>query len=148
MKRFLALDYGRRRVGTAISDPLGLTAQPAEVLDGRDLNALIDRICALVEEKDIDIIIVGYPLHMSGESGQAASRTARFAKRLERAAKVPVELRDERLTSVQARKMLQQMGIKPSRDKSKIDALSAALILQNALDRYRAEANRDAKELD
>ncbi len=148
MKRILALDYGRRRVGIAYSDPLGLTAQPSGVLDGRNLDLLIKEICGLIAEMHVEKVIVGYPLNMNGQRGQSASRVSRFADRLFSETEIPVELWDERLTSVQAQKIIHQMGKKTGQNKDKIDTLSAVLILQNYLDHHRLKANNDEKECD
>ena len=146
MKSILALDYGRRRVGIACSDALGLTAQPYGVLDGRNRDLLISEIDKLISEKQIQKIIIGYPLNLKGQTGSATNRVERFAERLTSATKIPVELWDERLTSVQAQKVIHQMGKKPSQHKAKIDTLSAVLILQNYIDHHQMRQNRDEKE--
>lgn len=148
MKRILALDYGRRRVGVAISDPLGVTAQPAGVMDGRDMEKLIHQISKLIKQKHIEKILLGYPLHMSGETGRGTQRVSQFADRLFKETKIPVKLWDERLTSVQAQNLLHQMGRKPSRNKDKIDTISAVLILQNYLEHQQFRQQQDKKETD
>ena len=148
MKRILALDYGRRRVGVACSDPLGLTAQPHGIIDGRKMDLLITEINKLISEKQIQKVIVGYPLNLKGQTGSAADRVSRFAERLSSVVNIPVELWDERLTSVQAQKTIHQMGKKPSQNKAKIDTLSAVLILQNYIDHHQMNPIHDEKECD
>ena len=148
MKRILALDYGRRRVGVACSDTLGLTAQPLGVLDGRHMDQLITEISKLISEKRVQKIIVGYPLNLKGETGSSADRVSRFADRLSSITGLSVTLWDERLTSIQAQKAIHQMGKKPSRNKDRIDTLSAVLILQNYMDHHPIKSNRDEKECD
>jgi len=148
VKRILALDYGRRRVGLACSDPLGFTAQPYGVLNGRNMDLLIKEICTLIAEMQIEKVVVGYPLNLNGQIGPSANRVSRFADRLSSIADVSVELWDERLTSVQAHKIIHQMGKKPSQNKEKIDTLSAVLILQNYIDYHQLKPHSAEKECD
>jgi len=132
--RILGLDYGRRRVGVAVSDPLGLTAQPFETWSGLRREEVVESTCILVERMGVERVVVGFPLTLRGERGRMAREVERFADKLSQRIRVPVTLWDERLTSVQAQRFLQQMGEKPSRKKERVDLIASVLLLQNYLD--------------
>ncbi len=136
MRRLLALDYGRRRIGVAASDPLGLTAQPLCAIElGRDAAfAEIVRIC---EEREVERIVVGLPLRMDGSEGDMAKEVRAFAIEVERRAGRPVDLIDERLTSHAAEEALK--GTKrrrQHREQGRIDAMAAAQILRDYMDTH------------
>ncbi len=136
--RVAAIDFGKARVGVAVSDELGAMAHPRPALDGKNRRALLNALVSLAEEEGIERFVVGYPLSMSGESGVAARRVARFCQQLAQATRVAVELVDERLTSVQAERELVASGTKKRDRQGKIDGVAAAIILQTWLDRRRA----------
>ena len=137
MGRILGLDYGRRRVGVAVSDPLGLTAQPFETWNGLRREEVVESTCILVERMGVERVVVGFPLTLRGERGRMAREVERFADKLSQRIRVPVTLWDERLTSVQAQRFLQQMGEKPSRKKERVDLIASVLLLQNYLDHQK-----------
>ena len=145
MARILCLDYGRRRVGVAVSDPLGLTAQPVETWTGVSREKLLERICALIEEMGVEKIVLGLPLTLKGERGDMAQEVERFASELHHRGGIPVTLWDERFTSVQARRIIRQKGEKPSRKKEEIDLIAAVLLLQNYLD-FQRESSVNSQE--
>jgi len=130
----LALDFGERRIGVAASDALGLTASPLTVLDRTSLADDIAKIGDLARRRRADRIILGLPLNMDGSAGPAARRARRFAARLQRDLDIPVELWDERLTTVQAERALISSNARRDRRRAVRDAVSAALILQAYLD--------------
>ncbi len=136
-ERILALDFGSRRIGVAVSDPLGIIAQPlAPILrkgNGRDIEA----IGALVREYSAVLVLVGLPLTLGGDEGTQAKRTRAFAERIREHLEIPVEMWDERLTTVQAERHLIASGIRREKRRDLRDSLSAVLVLQNALD-YRS----------
>jgi putative Holliday junction resolvase len=134
--RILGLDYGRRRVGVAVSDPLGITAQPLTTWTGLGETELFRKIVSLIPEMDIQAVVVGDPLTTKGERGIMSERVGRFVRRLSQIISVPVHLQDERLTSVEAQRVLRDSGEKPSRNKEAVDRVSAVLILQTYLDRH------------
>lgn len=138
--RVAAIDYGKARVGLAVSDELGAMAHPRPALDGRNRRALLEALTMITEEEGIERFVVGYPLSMSGESGVAAQRVARFCQQLARATGVEVELVDERLTSVQAERQLTESGVKKRNRQAKVDGVAAAIILQTWLDARRGQA--------
>lgn len=137
MGSVLGLDYGRQRIGVAVSDPLGLTAQPVETWSGLRWEEVVQRICKLVEQKDVERVVVGFPLTLKGKKGFFAREVEQFVERLRHSISIPVTLWDERMTSIQARRLLHQMGEKPSRRKEKVDLISSVLLLQNYLDYTR-----------
>ena len=146
MRRILGLDYGRRRVGVAVSDLLGMTAQPFATWSGLSDAELVRKIDSLISEMDIRQVVLGDPLTTKGESGAMSERVRRFATQLSRAIPVPVQLQDERLTTVEAHRILKDVGRKPSRDKEIVDRVAAVLILQTYLDRH--SVNRRETEED
>ncbi len=131
MIRILALDLGEARVGVALSDPLGMTAQPLEVVPRYKL---LQRLPELIAEYEVTRIVVGLPLRLDGSKGQAALAVKAAAKEIEDAVKLEVELWDERLTTAQAQRIM--IGADSSRKdrKANIDKVAAALILQSYLD--------------
>ncbi len=131
MIRILALDLGEARVGVALSDPLGMTAQPLEVVPRY---RLLERLPELVSEYDVQRIVVGLPLRLDGSKGQAAQAVKVAAKEIEAAVKLPVELWDERLTTAQAQRMLIGADVSRKGRKNNVDKVAAALILQSYLD--------------
>ena len=137
--RVLGLDMGQRRIGVALSDALGLTAQPLTVLERRGTTADLDALAALVAQHQVETIVVGLPLTMRGERGPQAQRTASFADTLRRKVSVPVELVDERLTTVQGERALLETDTSRRKRKQVIDQVAAQLILQQYLDRRRAK---------
>ncbi|GAB4331869.1 MAG: Holliday junction resolvase RuvX [Calditrichia bacterium] len=135
MKRYLALDYGEKRVGVAVSDPLGMMAHGKETIQVKSEKQLLMAIEALLQEYDIARIVLGLPLKLSGEESEKSQIVRQFGEKLLAAFGIPVDYLDERLTSVQVHGILHQMGKKPSRHKARVDQMSAQLILQTYLDR-------------
>ena len=120
-RRVLAVDYGRKRIGLALSDALGLTAQPLAILMRVNRQNDLRRLREACRTHGVTHIIVGHPLHMTGEAGEMADEAARFAARLEKEIGIGVELVDERLTSWEAERLLEEQAGKIFRD----DSLSA-----------------------
>lgn len=134
MPRILALDLGKKRVGIAVSDPLGVTAQGLKTYERRNRRADLDHIAALMREHDVEVAVIGLPLHLSGGSGRQAEHARHFAGALARHSGVEVVLWDERLTTVEASRVLRESGVSLEKRKRAVDRLSAVLILQNYLD--------------
>lgn len=134
--RKLALDVGDRRIGVALSDPLGMLASPLTTIERStpDTEAAIDDILAIAEEHEAGEILVGIPYLMSGRIGAQARITIDFAEALAERTHITVTRIDERLSSVQADRMLSQSGASATRDKGRTDAAAAAVILQAYLD--------------
>lgn len=131
MIRVLALDLGEARVGVALSDPLGMTAQPLEVIERWRLLA---RLREIIAEYEVQRIVVGYPLKLDGSEGPAAIAVKAATAEIEKETGLPVELWDERLTTAQANRMMIGGDVRRADRKSKIDKVAAALILQSYLD--------------
>lgn len=143
--RILAIDYGRKRIGLALSDELGLTAQPLATVVRTNRRDNLRRLRDICLTQGVGRIIVGYPLHLSGEAGEMAQETARFAERLKKETGIHVELLDERLTSWAARQMIAELEPSQSaRKKRAIDDVAAALLLREYLD----QSTHRAKEKD
>jgi len=133
--RILALDLGKKRIGLAISDPLGVTAQGLDTLERANIRADVAELAGLISERGVSLILMGKPLHMSGQEGRQAAWARDFAERLNRATGVQVEFRDERLTTVQAERVLREGGVRLRGDRARsVDRLSAVLLLQDYLD--------------
>lgn len=135
----LGVDVGQARVGLAASDGAGILAHPVATLtrdeaDGTDL----DRIALEVQERGAVAVVVGLPRSLSGEEGLAARAARRYAEALQRRVEVPVRLWDERLTTVDAHRLLRDSGVPGRSQRGVIDQAAAVLILQAALDARRA----------
>ena|SRR3989338_9233896 len=137
--RLLALDVGERRIGVALSDPLGITAQRLTVLERKDRAQDIEAILRLVKQHKVEELVVGLPLTMRGEKGAQAQKVLAFAQELRRQVGVPVELLDERLTTVQGTRALIETGTSRRARKQVIDQVAAQLILQQFLDTKRKD---------
>jgi putative Holliday junction resolvase len=130
----MALDVGKRRIGIAVSDPLGITAQGLPTLERTRIRDDLDRLAALADENEVRLILVGEPRHMSGDQSRQGEYTHEFADRLTARTGVPIEYWDERLTSVQAGRVLRQSGISIEKRAKAVDRLSAVILLESYLD--------------
>ncbi len=140
--RYLGLDVGSRRIGVAVSDELGLTAQPVLTLERRgnrrdDLRSLA-RLC---RRFGVAGIVVGNPLHLSGEASPRAAKTQAFAAKLGELTGLPIHLWDERLTTREAHTILYEAGHARQMHRKVVDQVAAALILQSFLDRKQGSVN-------
>lgn len=138
--RILAIDYGRRRIGLALSDESGATAHPLATLQRVNRRSDLRRLREICREKGVGRVIVGHPLHMSGEAGEMAAEAARFAERVKKATGIETELVDERLTSWQAEQMAGEMASAKRRKESQLDDVAAAILLREYLERQNANA--------
>ena len=132
--RILAIDHGTKRIGIAISDELKMIAQPLEYVAAEPLAAFLARLKTLLAEKEVELILVGMPRNMDGSYGPAAQKAEAFAAVLRAAITVPIKMRDERLTTLQANKMMIQGKVRRDKRKEKVDQMAAALLLQSYLD--------------
>jgi len=137
--RVLAIDLGTKNIGTAVSDELGITVRPLETIrrsaDERD----IARLQSLVEDLDAKAVVIGLPLRMDGEVGEAASVTLRFAEKLMARLDVEDYTQDERLTSYEAEQMMIERGYNRSKRRARSDEFAAMIILQDYLATTRSE---------
>jgi putative Holliday junction resolvase len=136
-KRLLGIDYGTRRIGLSLSDPLRITAQPFETVanDAR----LWEKFREIVRQRDVEFIVVGMPLNLKGEQSSKAKEVEAFIERLKKEVECNVIAWDERFTSALARGAMLQMGTKKKdrRQKGRVDSMAAAIMLQGFLDRTK-----------
>ena len=134
MKRWLSLDLGSVRIGVALSDPLGITAQPLMVLKSEGTQKDLIALGELVNEKEVTQVIVGLPFNMDGTESATTRKVRDFTAKLAQRLNIPVFFVDERLTSKQAERMMIEGGARRDKRKEKIDQVAAALLLQSALE--------------
>ena len=135
--RILGLDFGTRTVGVAVSDGLGITAQGVEIIRRKSSNKLrrtLARIEELIVFYEVGRIVLGYPKHLNNTEGERCKSTMEFKEMLERRMELPVELWDERLTTVAAEKTLMEANVRREHRKEYVDKIAAVLILQGYLD--------------
>ena len=141
--RTLALDYGDRRIGIALSDELGLAARPLMTLARTTWPRDLERLAAIIREHDVRRIVVGLPLDMDGGRGGRARLTETFIERIRGATGLPVLPWDERLTTVQAERILISGDVSRARRRKVIDQVAAVILLQAWLDAQRAGGNAE-----
>jgi putative Holliday junction resolvase len=134
--RILALDVGSKRIGLALSDPLGLTAQSLGVLARRDKDHDLARLAELARRHQVQEILVGLPRHLDGRPGNLAPEILALAQSLGELLKVPVTTWDERLSTAEAERLLIQADVSRRRRRQVVDQVAAVIILQGYLD-YR-----------
>lgn len=132
--RILALDLGKKRIGLAISDPLGLTAQGLPNIVRTNKRTDLEALARLAAEREVGLFLMGNPLNMSGREGRQSEWVKEFAEALERRTSLPVKLWDERLTTVEASRVLRESGIGIEKRAAAVDRLSAVILLQSYLD--------------
>jgi putative Holliday junction resolvase len=135
--RILALDLGKRRIGLALSDPLGYTAQGLETLERTRIREDLERIGELASRNEVTLILIGNPMHMSGREGRQTEYARDFGARLQAATGLAVEFWDERLTTVEAQRVLRQSGISIEKRAKAVDRLAAVILLESYLDSRR-----------
>jgi putative Holliday junction resolvase len=133
--RILGIDHGTKRVGVAISDEMAMIAQPLEFVPAEPEATMLARVAEIVASRDVQEVVVGLPRNMNGTYGPAAEKVREFVAALEGVLRVPVKTWDERLTSVQANRMLIEGGMRREKRKQKVDQTAAAILLQSYLDR-------------
>lgn len=141
--RIMGLDFGSKTVGVAVSDPLLITAQGVEIIRRKEENKLrqtLARIEELILEYDVEEIVLGKPKHMNGTEGVRVELTEEFQEKLERRTGLPVVLWDERLTTVEADRIMMEAGVRRENRKEHVDKIAATLILQGYLDRRACQS--------
>lgn len=137
MVRILAVDVGTRRLGLALSDPLGLTAQPLPVLECRGRADAVAQVLAVVTGRQVERVVIGLPLNLDGTRGPAAARAEAFAGAIRARCGVPVALHDERFTSRQGERVLLAGGVRRATRRRVTNQIAAQLILQAYLEAQR-----------
>ncbi len=139
--RILALDFGEKNIGVALSDPLGITARGLLTLKRESIKKDLLAIYELVEHHQAEQVVMGIPLNMDGSRGPAAFKVEEFARRLKGRLKVPVAFWDERLSTIAAQRVLLEGDVSRRGRREVIDKMAAVVILQNYLD----SKNRDTR---
>lgn len=132
--RVLAVDFGLKRIGLAISDPNGRLALPYKTLVKKDNSQLMAQLKEIVDTEQVECLVVGLPLNLEGQETLSSRQARNFARRLEKVASVPVYLQDETLTSSEASQRLNASGLCGRRQKPVLDQMAAAIILESFLD--------------
>jgi len=128
--RVLALDVGARRIGVAVTDPLGITAQGLDTIQRKNKRTDLAQLESVIRKYEVVELVVGYPLRLSGEVGIQAEKMTLFASELEKRFQIPVHLFDERLTSTEANRVLRESEISIEKRAKAVDRMAAVLILQ------------------
>lgn len=129
--RVLGLDVGSKRIGVAISDPLGITAQGLDTIQRKNKRQDFEQLARLLEQYEVAEIVVGYPLRLSGAEGIQSEKMQAFAEELRNKFGLPVHLWDERLTSTQANRVLRETDLSIKKRGEAVDRIAAVLILQS-----------------
>jgi putative Holliday junction resolvase len=140
MNRILGLDFGRARIGVAISDELQMLAHPLETIPANQEPA--SRVAEIVREKQVDHVVAGIPRQMNGQIGTAATEVLEFVEKLRAILPCPVVTWDERLTTVAAHRALRDAGKKTRDTRGYVDQVAAQMILQTYLDRRAAQRDQ------
>ena len=137
--RVLGLDYGSRRIGVAVCDELGMTAQGVGTVVRKNRDADLAAIAVFIERFGVESIVVGYPLRLDGSEGIQCEKVNRFIRRLEARLAIPVIRRDETLSTKEAEELLRETGVRREKKREIIDRLAACIILQGYLDALARE---------
>lgn len=140
--RILAIDFGLRRIGLAVSDALGITAQGLPTLHRTSIRKDIAHIRSVAEEYSVQKVIVGNPISNTGNATAMSRHAEEFAEKLRQRLGLPVELWDERLTSVEANRVLRTAGLSINKRQQAVDRVAAVLLLQNYLDHHANQLER------
>jgi putative Holliday junction resolvase len=136
--KHLALDYGDRRVGVALSDPEGTIAFAQGFLENGDQNQLLNQLIALCEKEGVKVVVIGWPVHTDGKQGERTQITRHFADELKkRLPELKIEFFDERFTTQWAEQKLTQVGLRAKDQKKEKDSMAAQILLQTYLDGLR-----------
>jgi len=132
-RRVLALDLGRKRIGLALSDELGITAQGLPTLQRTTIREDLRHLSQLIQQNSVTVVVLGLPLHLSGSEGRQAAWVREFGERLFAQTGVPIRFWDERLTTVEANRVLKQSGVSLQKRIRAVDKLSAVILLESYL---------------
>ena len=136
MGRILGIDYGSKRIGLALSDPGCVIASPYQTVNYHGFSDFLSKLTSLIKNSDVSKIVVGFPLGLKGQRTAQTIEVEKFISTLKTHISLPIDLIDERLSSVEAIRSLQHQGFQPSRKKSLIDMTAASILLQTYLDKH------------
>jgi len=139
--RILAIDYGDKRIGLAISDALKITSQPLKTIQNQDDIQVLEEIQAIIKEYNISLIVLGLPLNMDGSEGFRVEATKDFKKVLEKEFAIPIVLEDERLSTAEVEKVLLSGDVSRAKRKETRDKLAASIILRKFLNKRKGWSN-------
>jgi len=142
--RYLAIDYGKKRIGLALCDPSETIVSPFGVVTGR--KNLLPTIAGIIEEHHVKALVIGLPVNMDGSIGPQAEIAKKFAEKISRHLDIPIHLQDERLTTFAAEQQLAPAQLSAKKQKQRIDAVAAAEILQAFLDKKTENSAREDEE--
>lgn len=140
--RILGIDMGERRIGLALSDPLGYTAQGLKTIQINNPDEVCDKLIIVINEKKVEKLVFGLPINMNGSMGPQAKKVQEYASKLKMLTNIPVDFEDERLSSVSAEQVLLMADQSRKKRKKSIDMLSAVIILQSYLDRKDSKKSK------
>ncbi len=135
--RIIGIDYGEKRIGIAISDPLGITAQGLPTIERTNIQEDMQKILNIIREKEVGEIVVGLPKHMNNSLGEKAQEVLAFVDLLKKHSNLPVSVIDERLSTVRAQRAMLEGNLSRKKRKNRVDMIAAQLILQDYLDRIK-----------
>ncbi|MDE1890429.1 MAG: Holliday junction resolvase RuvX [Planctomycetota bacterium] len=135
--RIIGIDYGEKRIGIAISDPLGITAQGLPTIERTNIQEDMQKILNIIREKEVGEIVVGLPKHMNNSLGEKAQEVLAFVDLLKKHSNLPVSTIDERLSTVRAQRAMLEGNLSRKKRKDRVDMIAAQLILQDYLDRIK-----------
>jgi len=144
--RILGIDYGHRRLGIAVSDDEKILASPLPVYSRRNLDVDLAFLLDIVKENEVERAVVGLPRNMNGSIGRMAKEVLSFAGKLQRKINIPVSTFDERMTSVEAERVLVETNLSRKRRKGLRDSIAAVLILQGYLDRLGTKKDQESRD--
>ena len=145
--RVLALDVGKKRIGLAVSDQLGMTAQGIETLQRTRIRQDLESLKQTAAQWEVKLLLIGKPLHMSGDESRQSEYTREFADRLQQHLNLPVVFWDERLTSAEAERMLRMGGASLEQRKKAVDRMAAVLLLESYLGFRRMQTSSPEGDL-
>lgn len=134
MPRILAFDFGKKRIGMAISDPMGVVVRGLETFERKRVRDDIELLAEIARREQADLLLFGDPLHLDGSRGRASGNVREFAQRLQKVSGIPVAFFDERLTTVEADEALREKGVRFEERRKRIDQMAAIVLLQSYLE--------------
>ena len=137
--KILGLDYGEARIGVAVSDVFGILATPLDTISEKSREKQLAKVAAVAAEQGAERLVFGLPMRMDGSRGHRADYTEEFAKELSTRTGLPYDMWDERLSSAEAHRLLEEGGVSGKKRKTKVDKIAAVIILQGYLDAHKLE---------
>jgi putative Holliday junction resolvase len=134
MPRILAFDFGKKRIGLAISDPMGVVVRGLETFERKRVRDDIQSLAEIARREQAELLLFGDPLHLDGSRGRASGNVREFAQRLQKVSGIPVAFFDERLTTVEADEALREQGVRFEERRKRIDQMAAIVLLQSYLE--------------